>query len=389
MVRRSQPCLPARAGARTLLGFIATTLIAAASPAAVQARPLFASPFVAYECGYYPHTAVIADFNGDGHPDLAVASNDGAVSVLMNRGDGTFWPRLSLSAGATPSGLAVADLNSDHHLDLVATNSGGNTVSVFLGDGIGGFGTKTDFTTGTGPSAVAIGDLNGDTRPDLVVANNSAATVSVLLGNGLGGFGTKTDYSTGTLPNSVALGDLNGDSRLDMIVGTAGASTFTVRLGTGTGTFGARNDRPTGGAPNCVCAGDINGDHLLDVVTAGPTAISVLPPPISMKKTFLFPIWMPLTTPKYIRRASSRPEITRTSSHASCRIWWRSSFWFDASRVAEVATATNSSEWKVRASSVNFFVTMTARSIACGMISSSSNSPSPSRTCCFCRVRIV
>jgi len=79
--------------------------------------------------------------------------------------------------------------------------------------------------------------------------------------------------------------------------------------------------------------------------------------------------------------------MTRTSRCASLRSRIKSSFWFAASRVADVATATNSSQANVRASSTNVLQTTTARSIASDRSSSFSNSPSPSRTCCFFFVR--
>ncbi len=52
------------------------------------------------------------------------------------------------------------------------------------------------FDVGASPTAVALGDVNTDGKPDLVVANASATTVSVLLGTGDGTFGAKTDFAT-------------------------------------------------------------------------------------------------------------------------------------------------------------------------------------------------
>jgi FG-GAP-like repeat/PASTA domain len=56
-----------------------------------------------------------------------------------------------------------------------------NTVSVLPNKGDGSFGTRFNYRTGKGPAAMAIGDLNGDGKPDLVTANYAAHTVSVLL----------------------------------------------------------------------------------------------------------------------------------------------------------------------------------------------------------------
>lgn len=64
----------------------------------------FASP-VSYSVGASPSAAVVADFNGDGHPDIAVAnSGSGNVSILLGNGDGTFRPAVNFDAGmASPT----------------------------------------------------------------------------------------------------------------------------------------------------------------------------------------------------------------------------------------------------------------------------------------------
>src|SRR5207247_9310610 len=66
------------------------------------------------------HVAV-GDFNGDGKPDLAVANEgtfqnnytDGGVSVLLSKGDGTFFPAVNYGAGTHPFSIVAGDLNKD------------------------------------------------------------------------------------------------------------------------------------------------------------------------------------------------------------------------------------------------------------------------------------
>src|SRR5262249_30806019 len=125
-------------------------------------------------------------------------------------------PFLSFDVGGSPFAVSIGDLNADGKPDLVAANSGTNTVSVLLGTGDASFGVRADLATGNHPVSVAIGDLNRDGRPDLAVANSSSGTVSVLLGNGDGTFGVKTDFATGSIPQSVTIGDLNRDGRPDL-----------------------------------------------------------------------------------------------------------------------------------------------------------------------------
>jgi hypothetical protein len=72
--------------------------------------------------------------NGDGKPDLAAGNYVGTVSVLMNRGGGSFQPRLDYGSGGAPESqsIAIGDLNGDRKPDLVAANFQLDSVSVLL-----------------------------------------------------------------------------------------------------------------------------------------------------------------------------------------------------------------------------------------------------------------
>src|SRR5207247_9069635 len=98
------------------------------------------------------------------------------VSVLLGNGDATSGPDADFGTGRGPWSVAIADLNGDGRPDLaVANGSYIGSVSVLLGNGDGTFGPKTDFGAGNSPEQVAIADLNGDGRPDLAVANYNSS----------------------------------------------------------------------------------------------------------------------------------------------------------------------------------------------------------------------
>lgn len=142
------------------------------------------------------------DFNGDGKADLAVFSKgasyyDGtepAVSMLLNKGDGTFQaplvyrtetPNSSAQPGAGPQYLTLADLNGDGSLDAITTNNDkedGATAAVLVNNGNGTFQQHQEVATDGGPAAVTAEDFNGDGKPDIATANRgSGSDISVLL----------------------------------------------------------------------------------------------------------------------------------------------------------------------------------------------------------------
>src|SRR5262249_59762660 len=100
--------------------------------------PAFLTP-VAYAAGSNPLAVVTADFNGDGHLDLATAnysSND--VSVLLGNGDGTLRTARNDATGASPGCIAAGAFNRGRHLDLGTADGHYLTaVSVRLGNGDG------------------------------------------------------------------------------------------------------------------------------------------------------------------------------------------------------------------------------------------------------------
>lgn len=108
-----------------------------------------------YPAGESPDFVVTADFNGDGKPDLAVASFWGSyVSILLNKGDGTVTEPVNCSVVNAATSIAVGDFNGDGKLDLAVTNCGGcfgyggpNTspVSILLGNGDGTFQPHVDY----------------------------------------------------------------------------------------------------------------------------------------------------------------------------------------------------------------------------------------------------
>jgi hypothetical protein len=226
-------------------------------------------------------TGAIGDLNGDGKPDLVTAIGLGCfpcapagVSVLLNRGDGSFEPNLDYPTDDFGSySVAIGDLNGDGAPDLATANDLGYSVSVLLNRGDGSFQPKRDFEYGSRPRSVTIGDLNGDGKLDLATANRGRYhdSVSVLLNRGNGSLrATRDYYASYSESQSVAIGDLNGDGKPDLA--TANVSVFVNR---GDGHFRAKIDYRTGGFPQSVAIGDLNGDGKPDLTAANSLSNTV------------------------------------------------------------------------------------------------------------------
>ncbi len=225
-----------------------------------------------------PVAIIHGDFNGDGKMDVATADQYGSeISILLGGGDGTFQAHQEFATAAEPVALATADLNGDGILDIVVACLNANKVSVLIGKGDGTFKPHVDYTTGSGPSGVVIGDFNGDGKLDLAVANNGDGTISILIGNGDGTFQAGVPYTTAVNPNSIVTGDFNGDGSLDIAVGTSNKS-VSVLLGNGNGTFQNHKEYTVGANTVALAVGDMASSGKLSLITANYTdnTVSVL-----------------------------------------------------------------------------------------------------------------
>jgi len=165
-----------------------------------------------------------ADLDGDAVLDLVVTNRSllpGSVSVLTGNGDGSFKDPVPFMTGGLTRSVVVADFDGDGNPDLATANIdnyfGSSGVSVLLGNGDGTFHAATTFAIGRDPRSIAAADIDGDTVVDLVTANAFTLDVSLLLGNGDGSFRDAVHLLMGGGPTSVALADLDGDAAPDFV----------------------------------------------------------------------------------------------------------------------------------------------------------------------------
>jgi hypothetical protein len=229
--------------------------------------------------GLAPGAMAAGDLNGDGLVDVAVA-NRAAVSgnrfvdvqFQLAGSPGGFSAPVELALGVLePHGLALADLDGDGKLDIAVAAAGTSAAQVFFQGAVAGsFGPATAFTVGGEPAAVATADLIGSGRVDLVVATANGKVSVLLHGATPGTFQPSVDYPAGTSPAGVQVADMNGDGRPDILVADfLGALLVLFQNPAGDGTFQPAVSYATRDYGSCSLAvGDLDGDGRPDVVVA-------------------------------------------------------------------------------------------------------------------------
>ena len=126
----------------------------------------------------------LADLDGNGRLDLvATVPSTHSVVVFLKRLTVGFTGPLFFSAGAEPLAIAATDLDLDGHADVIVTNPLTNRINVLLGAGDGTLGAPEDFRVGRTPVDVVAADFENDGDPDLAVACSTGGHVTVLMNN--------------------------------------------------------------------------------------------------------------------------------------------------------------------------------------------------------------
>jgi hypothetical protein len=171
----------------------------------------------------------IADMNGDRRPDLIYVVNvsgNADLRIALNTGNGNFQPGASVATSFFPYAMAVADFNGDGVPDVLAASF--SSVDLFRGNANGTLqpAIRTTVVNLSVAGKSITGDFNGDGKMDCAMSRYSSSSgLWFILGNGDGTFRTQAALfpTDGNFPSGFAA-DFNSDGRLDVAVGHPSSS---------------------------------------------------------------------------------------------------------------------------------------------------------------------
>ena len=204
---------------------------------------------------------VLADFNRDGFPDIAVVTEEPAVDIFFNDHHGGFGNFTRYSIPSTGPALAV-DIDGDGWPDLLIARGSGSAKTLLLNNGDGTFRTGTAPSTQLPVFSFAAGDFNGDGKVDLAAFEGKQ--IEILVNTSPGTFTPGQILKMSGSSASGVVRDFDADGFAD--IANSEGNKALVWWGKGNGTFAAPAiiTPPTTDGFASLAAADFNNDGSLE-----------------------------------------------------------------------------------------------------------------------------
>ncbi len=208
----------------------------------------------------------LADFTGDGIPDLAALDPAGALQVLSGSGDNGFVSAETYDVALDGSEVRASDIDLDGDIDLVVGSYRQDQLNVLINDGTGTFEPPATLYTTPIPTAMIVQDCNQDGVPDILLTHLTPAFVEVFIGNGDGTFQQSLQLPVPTEGRTAGLsvGDVTGDDIPDVLIADTDRDQVVVLLGAPGGVHPGVQVVSVDSGPFGIATGDLTGDGIDD-----------------------------------------------------------------------------------------------------------------------------
>jgi pSer/pThr/pTyr-binding forkhead associated (FHA) protein/outer membrane protein assembly factor BamB len=220
----------------------------------------------------FNNSPVVADFNGDGNPDVAFLDLNGNLRAISGTGHQPLWETDAYVQSQRPGQLVTADVNDDQLPDVLIMTT---TERILAIDGrLGVEIWNSPIIGGQFSGLPAVADVNGDNKMDVAVSTTNGK-ILIALGD-LHEPQWQTHQINDQILASISAADITGDGIDDFMIGTESGRIFIYNGKTNSisalvdinleieETLGPRTKVDAIRTP--IAAGNLNKDRRLDLI---------------------------------------------------------------------------------------------------------------------------
>ncbi len=234
----------------------------------LSAQNRFFSPFLVKEFNL-PKGSVrfsIGDFDGDGFPDIAIASQK-SITLIKNERNLEFNFYFSMPVKETPSDIKICDIDNDGEAEIIVVYKSSSTIEIFKSD-TSNFRKIISFETGIYPEMLICSDIDLNGLKDIVTTGKLMLGVTVNYQNDLNKFSTPVNFFPKTPIKKAQILDLNYDDVPDLVGIDWLNNALLISYGRGDGKFGRVYTYGLPEEPTDFYVVDLNNDGFFDYVIA-------------------------------------------------------------------------------------------------------------------------